>query len=414
MRYLFINAYSASNRGDAGIVVAMVNLIKEYDSDAEIYVMSSYSKENKDFYNQYGVKSVPSVWEIRPEHSMLRRYVNGLKNIILANIFPKSLMFKEYHKADIVISVGGGYLYSSRKGFLGAGLLSALFHIWLGKKFGKVVLAFPQSVGPLNFKLDRLIVKKVLKKVDRFFSREEYTTRLLKGLGIKQVTEIADIGFTLRPQEPKKIIFKELREKFNSKSPNIGVTVMDWRFARAGSAYSDIENYLKKLANACKKVLSDFPNGHIYIFPQVTVGEGDTDYNVSFELEKLIEDSKSTVINLEEFIDKPEELVYLYGEMDILIGSRMHSTIFGLAGLTPTIALAYQPKTLGTYKLMGLDGFVDDIEDFSEEGIYLKIKSILEHKGTYPFNNIEREVHRIKEEIFKELSKFNLRKYKNV
>ncbi|WP_416876491.1 polysaccharide pyruvyl transferase family protein, partial [Kitasatospora sp. SC0581] len=152
------------------------------------------------------VESVPAVWDLSKDNSSIKRYIRGTKSFFTSFLSNKNNnQLSYYNMADTVISVGGGYLYSSRRGPLGIGLLNSLFHIYLAKKMKKTVICFPQSVGPLNYIIDKWIVKKVLKKVDLFMSREAITTKLLKSFGLKKVIEIPDIGFTLSPADIGKI-----------------------------------------------------------------------------------------------------------------------------------------------------------------------------------------------------------------
>ncbi|OLO27350.1 hypothetical protein BTA37_25255 [Priestia megaterium] len=389
MKYLLINAYSSKNRGDAGIVVAMIHLIKQLDKNADIDVMSSHWKENRTFYQQYGASSVQPIWELKQEESSLSRYINGIRSFLSVIVKKEMSTIQNYKEADVVISVGGGYLYSSRKGPLGVGLLNSLFHIWAAKKTKKKIIAFPQSVGPINSVVDQKLVKHILKNVDLFISRENITTEFLKRLNLKNVVEIADIGFTL----PKKEVYYEKLNK--SSSMKIGLTLLDWKFAKKGTTDENIEDYVYKVGEACNQIITKYPGCEFYIFPQVTVGEGDTDYEVSRKLFEYIKSKYVTIVDLDELSNNPEDLVYLYGEMDLFIGSRMHSTIFALAGGTPTVALAYQPKTRGTFKLIGLEQYVYDVDNFTTSELYHCLEEIVEMKN-YPINQVSKEIDKIK------------------
>jgi colanic acid/amylovoran biosynthesis protein len=394
--YLFINAYSSKNRGDAGIVTAMIHLIRSVEPDAKISVMSSYWKDNIDFYKEYDVDSVEAVWNLEYGNSSIQRYVIGIKNYIRAQFTPTSNHFNYYKNADVIVSVGGGYLYSSRKGSLGVGLLNSLYHIWLAKKFHKKVIGFPQSVGPLGSKLDKYIVKIVLSKMDLFISREQITTKLLRNLNLKNCIEIPDVGFTL----PKITTSLKLSKYSGYK---VGITLLDWRFANKGATEKNINDYIKKVADACLKLKTKYPEAHFYIIPQVTVGDGDSDLTVSQLLSKLLGDSCSTIIDLDTTDDnKPEQLVDLYSKMDVFIGSRMHSTIFALAGNTPTIALAYQYKTKGTFEAMGLSQYTFSVEDFSSDKIYITLDEILTNKN-YPISKVQKNILNVKEKLLSEI-----------
>ncbi|UXH43194.1 polysaccharide pyruvyl transferase family protein [Rossellomorea vietnamensis] len=398
MKFLFINAYSAKNRGDAGIVVAMIHLIRGIYPGAEIKVMSSFSEENQGFYEKYNVNSVPTVWQLEENQSSIKRYINGAK-ILFKSLSKNSKHAEIIKESDVVISVGGGYLYSSRRGPLGIGLLNSLFHIWLAQKMSKKTIAFPQSVGPLNYSIDKLIVKKVLRKVDTFISRENITTNLLENLGLSNVIQIPDIGFTL----PKKELGSEFKQ-FRADQINVGLTLLDWRFAKENSSEKDIDLYINKVSEACNLLLKEYKNCHFYIFPQVTVGENDSDLIVSKKLNAKLGATNSSIVNLDKIENFPEFLVDLYGDMDMFIGSRMHSTIFALAGGTPTIALAYQYKTIGTFKDMGLEKYTLKVDDFSVDDLYRKMNDIVK-KQDFPVEKVSFKIREIETQLKNEIKK---------
>ncbi|GAB6440840.1 polysaccharide pyruvyl transferase family protein [Bacillus luti] len=397
-KYLLVNAYSVNNRGDAGIVVSMIHLIRKHDQNAEIYVMSSHWKENELFYKEYDVHSVPAVWSLNQNESSLKRYFNGFKKYMAFSISTKSESLIHYNQADIIFSVGGGYIYSSRRGPLGVGLLNSLFHVWLAKKLNKRVISFPQSVGPLSSKIDKVLAKRVLGKVDTFISREKITTDLLKGLGLKNVIEVPDIGFILPSLAVK---CTEIEE--DTSTYKVGLTLLDWRFARKNSDFNDIESYVEKVAECCQDLMKKYKNISFYIFPQVTVGDGDTDIEVSNLLLDKIGSANCSIIDLDKTVDVPEQLVSLYGKMDVFIGSRMHSTIFALASGTPTLALAYQYKTKGTFELMGAGDYVFDVQAFSSQQLFSTITDILESES-YPMKNVHREIANIQSKLMEELN----------
>lgn len=367
---LIINAYSYKNRGDSGIIVAMIQLIRAtFGEHTDIALMSQYYIENDAFYKAYNVNSLKPIWNINnTSKNFIQKYFEGL----LKTVFHKTLDINHLKGFDLVLSAGGGYLYSSRKGPLGVGFLNALYHIWLFKKLNIKVVLFPQSVGPIRYKIDKYFISKVLNKVDYFYSRESFTTKFLSSIKnlATPIGEIPDIAFLLNPKSNSDL--DNLIDK--TKSYNIGLTVLDWRFAVKGSKSSDIEKYLSKIAN----VINDIKKDHevnVYIFPQVTVSETDGDKKVSYDLfNKIKKDVK--VINLGH-INNPEELVYLYSKMNVFIGSRMHSAIFAIAGGVPTIGLAYQPKTKGTFELINMGNQALSITDFTKNELHELTQKLL-------------------------------------
>lgn len=364
---LIINAYSARNRGDAGIVVAMIRYLRELWPDCRISVMSSYAEENRAFYARYRADSVAPPWPLARGTGSLSRYLDGLVAWLQAVFLPGSRRFQAYREADLVVSAGGGYIYSSRRGPMGVGLLTALYHYWLGPRHGKPTLGFPQSIGPLNHAIDRALVKRALRDVDLVFSREAISTKLLQQLRIA-CEEVPDIAFTLPAP---------LRDANRKKERQIGLTVLDWSFSKAGSTPEDIERYLRKLASISQAVLAAHPDASISIFPQVDVGESDSDVPISRQLEALVADERCRVVALSRDV-APEELVALYSAMSVFIASRMHSAIFAIAGGVPTIGLAYQPKTKGTFDMIGLTAQSHDIADFDLDAVKDQVLRILD------------------------------------
>lgn len=391
-RILITNVYSYKNRGDSGIVKSMISYIKRtFGINTKIYLMSPYSEQNKKFYNSERISSVPDATSKVKNKKTLFKYIVLLSKFF----FVDKKTLNHFKKADLIFSAGGGYIYSSRKGPLGFGLLNVMLNIHYAKLSNKPLIIFPISVGPIRYKLDRLLVEKFLNGISHIFVREEQSISILSEMGIiKNVELCPDIAFTLN----KSKFFLEEIHKGNVL--NIGVSVLDWRFSRPKSTLDDIDLYLEKIAKALKKIKQ---NHKVYIFPQVDVSDNDTDRFVSEKLQKIIGE-KSKVILLKH-IFKPEDVLSLYSEMDLFIGSRMHSCIFSITAKVPTICLAYQFKSKGTFKILGIEEDCFDIENFTTLGLSKSIEYKIEHlkQNKSETNNI---VSLTKDNIYQKLNAY--------
>jgi colanic acid/amylovoran biosynthesis protein len=372
MKFAIINAYSVRNIGDAGIVVATINLLREMYPNCEISVMSSTYEDNRSFYAKRNVASVPAVWQLTG--SSLQRYRQGLSLFLRAKLgasLPKSEPIRD---ADLVISCGGGYLYSSRRGPYGVGFLAALFHIWLAKHFGKAVLVGPKSFGPITSEKDTKVLRAVLASPCQLIARERLSAKYLDEIGLKNYKLAPDIAFALKPS------FEALKGMDLSKgAPKIGITVLDWRFANASATEEDIESYLEAIADACIELTKSHTEAHFYVFPQVSASKGvggDCDVDVSERLSKLI-GTNSTVIDIQA-VSEPESVIGIYSAMDCFLASRMHSAIFALCAMVPTTALVYQSKTKGTFELLGLDSQYLDVVNLKSGPVLDKLKAALD------------------------------------
>jgi colanic acid/amylovoran biosynthesis protein len=65
----------------------------------------------------------------------------------------------------------------------------------------------------------------------------------------------------------------------------------------------------------------------------------------------------------------PAQLQAAYGEMDLFIGTRLHSNIFALTRTVPVLAIAYQYKTYGVMEMLGLGDWVLAIETLSGQAL---------------------------------------------
>jgi len=377
MNILFINAYSAKNRGDYAIVLSMHDYIKNIFPNANIEIMSSYHNENKEIYENDNLKSIDTIWNIQNK-SFTKKYLEGITLFCKVLFTPSSKQFNKITNADLIISVGGGYLYSSSKGPLGIGFLNMLFHIWISKKFQKKVIGFPQSIGPINFKLDRIILKKVLKRIDLLISREEITTNyLIDNLHLGNVLEYPDIAFLLNGNN------KAYPLKMNENEINIGITVLDWLFSDKSSNQNDLDDYIKKIKSSFSNINKNY-SIKVHIFVQVDVSENDSDYGISKLLHQNLQeyDIKTDIIRFPK-ASNIKSIISTYGKMDIFIGSRMHSTIFALNANVPTIALAYQPKTTGTFSKIKLSNFSFNIKSFNDTDLTNTIIKIINNEYSF-------------------------------
>jgi len=386
VKILFVNAYSVNNRGDYAIVLAMKEYFHNLFPNCSIEVLSSYYDENREAYRREGLESQPAIWNILNK-PLLIKYLDGIKALAKFYFKKNDPLFETYHRADLVCAVGGGYLYSSAKGPLGVGLLNMLFHIWLAKKFDKKVICFPQSVGPINFSLDARIVRHVLSKVDLFISRESMTTTMLtKKWYLNNVMEYPDIAFFLKPGQPYKI-------DISPDIYNIGVTVLDWSFADSHTTKAMMKEYIEKIVHSLDSSLRHYP-AKVFIFIQVDVSHSDTDFEISKDMERLLK-QRSINVEVVRFPQNadPRKIIATYGLMDLFIASRMHSAIFALDAKVPTIALAYQPKSEGTFKLLNLDRFVLPIKTFQSKALKKCITEIIEKREKYHFDTLENFKH---------------------
>jgi len=63
------------------------------------------------------------------------------------------------------------------------------------------------------------------------------------------------------------------------------------------------------------------------------------------------------------------ELREHFRSVSVVVGTRLHSCIVAMLAGTPAIGLAYQPKSLGTFRLLNLEEYCLDVESFEADRV---------------------------------------------
>ena len=155
------NAYTWYNKGDAGILLGIIDTIKKiYNNDVEFTILSQSPDEDKKRYcNDPCVKNVYSnILNPNPyKHTKIGKYIATIKMIFkLINyqigfkvcknvLIRKNKNLKSLNEADIIIVCGGG--------FLGGKKYDSLMHvyqIYVDTLFNKPVYVMGNSIEPMK------------------------------------------------------------------------------------------------------------------------------------------------------------------------------------------------------------------------------------------------------------------------
>lgn len=387
---LIINAFTWLNKGDSGILVSTVESLNKTFNKPKISVVTVLPHIDSIHYEKYGINILknpfydPLITNKSKPFKIFRASFNALKILlyflshkkkkqkISINRDPTFELAKKYLEADIIISCGGGYLHDE----VGQGFLTHLFQIFLSVILNKPTVLYAQSIGPYKNKIFMLLTGIVLNNVSLITLREGESKKWLEILKVRKPKIIitADEAFLLKPASKERIeeIFSQnnLSEK---EHPLIGITIRRWHSSKT---------YLNFLQNFAKTldILIDSYNAKIVFIPQC-IGPKNTiedDIEVANDLYKILKNKNKLLIISEDY--EPGEIKGLIGKMDIFIGTRMHSTIFSLSMLVPTISIAYQIKTYGVMEMLGLQDFVCDYYTLDAKDLLNKTIKLLEMK----------------------------------
>ncbi|KXG74447.1 polysaccharide pyruvyl transferase CsaB [Thermotalea metallivorans] len=319
--------YGFNNIGDESILTSIVNSLKQHIENIEITVLS-----------------------VNPQGTEKKHRVKAInrKNILQ--------IFRAIKHCDLLISGGGSLLQDVTSG---KSISYYLGVIMMGIFLGKKVMIYSQGIGPVNRTYNRLLVKYVLNQVHCITVRDEKSKDELQRMGVNippiYVTADPVIGLEkVSPELGRKLLGTEgLDEK--SGRPLVGFAIRGWKKNDRLKAI---------LAKAADRLIEEF---HVdVVFIPFHYGE-----DIKF-MEEIEKDMKHKAIFVKHKYDV-HEMLGITGNLDLLIGVRLHSLIFAAIMNVPIIGISYDPKNDSFMESLG-QKCLCNVEDLTYEDLLIEIE----------------------------------------
>lgn len=313
------------NKGCEALTYSFLSLINEYAMikkiDIQVYVFTQFSLGKiPDKYPSFLFSAIPL----------------KIKDI-------KCKFIKALIKCDIIFDVTMGDSFSD--------LYSLDYFNYLIKEkmyasyFTRRYILLPQTYGPFNHKSSFKKAIKILKRADKIYCRDELSQKLLKDkVGITNSELASDMAFML-PYDKN-----QYSSLVDYDVCNIGINISGLLFKGGFNSDNqfnlklnyrnyiyDILNFLKNKTNYC-----------VHLIPHVIdtrTNASDDDYKTIINLGKLF-----PWVNVAPPFETPIDAKSFISNMDIFIGSRMHSTIAAFSSGVTTIPVSYSRKFEGLYE----------------------------------------------------------------
>lgn len=324
-KVLLFGYYGYQNTGDEAILKTIVQQLKGAMADISLKVLTYKADETE---KKYKVKAVSR-----------NRFMDLIRAI---------------KECDVVISGGGSILQditSSRS------LLYYLAIIWLAKKLGKKVMFYGNGFGPITKVYNKKLVKYIINQVDVITVRDFQSKETMKALGIhRDIRVTADVTFAMEPltQEVGKNILQE--EGLQEGRKTIGISVRPWRgMEKYKQIIAKTADYLQQLNYQVIFIPMQYPH----------------DQRISLEITDLMK-NKAVVLSKHY---GPEEILSIIGQLDLLIGMRLHSLVFAAIAKVPMVGIEYDEKIKSFLELVnqksgGKAEFLDEVTLWSTiEGV---------------------------------------------
>lgn len=357
MKFLITGAQFA-NKGAQALLFSMINEIKEYRNDSEIYYLplDNYMKYDP---KKYQFNIVYGYWDaIEYENNPKMRVWLIIRSVLRKIIKRKAAVslqeLKELHKIirdiDVVIDVSGFQLTSK---FSIEKNIQFLNYTEMAKRHDKKIIYMPQSFGPFDYKENcenmSLKIKNTLIKADLIFAREKEGYILLtEKLGLENVKLYPDIVLQSAEINWKNIYYEKPVPQIPkiSNGEKVGIVPNTETF-RHGNEESILKLYKKIIQKICKD------GKKIYIFRH------SNDLEVCKKIYSMVSDNPNVFLLENDF--NCLEYSEFVKQFEYIIASRYHAIIHAYKQNVPAIILGWAIKYTEAAKLFQQEEYVFDI-----------------------------------------------------
>ncbi len=349
-RILISGYYGFNNSGDEAILRLMLANLHAQLPEAELTVLSH---NPEDTTRRYGVRAVQrmSLWQI----------------------------LREVAHCDLLISGGGSLLQDATSQ---RSLLYYLTIINLAHRMGKKVFIYSQGIGPLNSPKNRRRTASALRRVDGIVVRDLQSKELLEeiGLNVAQVQVTSDP--VLRADRPDLHRGEEILLAEHCPPARSGRLRVAW------SMKGGDEDFILRQEEAIRW-LQQNRNVDVILIPF----HENQDKSVGRRMRRDLGGS----VTLLEGRYLSEDLLSVVGNMDLLIGVRLHSLIYAAVMGVPMLGISYDPKIDSFLKVLGRTP-VSDVQHFTPERLAVEFDYLVASRQRVQ-EQIDRNVLQARQEL---------------
>ena len=324
--------YGFGNAGDEAMLTAMIEALTDLEPAIDITVLSGNADDTR---RRHGVKAI---------------YRVNYPEIVTA-----------LRGCDLLISGGGSLIQDVTSD---RSLYYYLSIIMLAKKFGRPVMLYGQGIGPVRGRVAQGAVRYIGNMVDLITVRDEGSQLELKHLGITQppVYVTADAVLAMHPVDRQ--LGRTILRKYGLEgaAPVFGFSVREWR---------DWRHYKDVLAQAADSMAAEF-GARIVFIPMQWPDDLATAQKIAGRMKH------PAVILTEEYMTN--ELLSLTGNLDLLVGIRLHALIFAALMEVPLVGISYDPKVDRFLETIG-DRHAGTLQTITPDSLLSKVRFLTSDPG---------------------------------
>lgn len=342
------------------IVAQMLRLFRERGCEVEIV---SDDPGDRDRYDARVLPPPVPIWPVRGKIPLVPLTLGAALTLAA----PAHAAASVFGGADLCVSAGGGYLYEDGSATSRINLVRRLAMIRAARHSHTPVVLFSQSIGPFAARAAVRLAGHELRKADLVIARDQQSLEACRRMGVQRPLLRDDVALSIVPVNGEDWPMP-LGQRV------LGVTVLG---ELPGVGSSKWHRYRRALRDGIVDAVR--ASGHaVAVISHVTAHGGDTDEPVSRDLVADLRAAGCTA----EFVDlgtsSDETVSGFYGQLDVLVASRLHSGILALCAGVPVIGIGYLPKTRGVLSRLRLEHRVIDVSRLSAAALAGQLAAVLE------------------------------------
>jgi len=357
------------------MLVTVIGKLREMHPGMRFNVFTYYPVKDRELVKDGSI----SILSCKPISLITRHFFSTLFLVLFKKLgikSPKGNFFKiarAISQSDLLLDIGGITFSDGREKYLPFNILT----IWPAIMLGVPVVKMAQAVGPFRHWLNRFSAKIFLLRCVHIFARGEKSAEFLKDLDFPadKFETVSDIGFLYRPEY-------SLSEENTNKVGDLVSWIQQERnrdkkvIVFSPSILVEQESrkmgldYAEKFMEVIRNLGTD---SYSYVFiPNATRESSDKAHNndllVIRKIQELSGDSGAsekslTAVKWVNYDINSTSIRQIIDESDLLVTSRYHAMISGLALMIPTIVIGWGHKYRETMAYFDLEEFSLDFSD---------------------------------------------------
>lgn len=334
VKVLISGYYGFDNAGDDTVLFGIISSLRRHIQQVDITVLSNKPEETRDIFG------IPAFNRWSPVE-----------------------ITRQIRRCDLLVMGGGSLLQDATSP---RSVIYYLGIVTIAKMLKKPVIFYAQGVGPISHPLSKKLIDWVVNRVDVITVRDQQSGEDLKSFGVRNapIYVTADPALTIDPDDIDLRRGKEILNRYiqNNQRPNMSISVRKWKHQT---------KYRAELAKMADELVNEGWN--VFLLPM----QYPADIAESEEIIKLMNHPQKdqSVFLLNQKMNF-HDIISVIGNMDFVLGMRLHSLILAAVTNVPFTAITYDPKVDRFVQRLNM-GSAGNLQELSYEQLSRAVRDVL-------------------------------------